>query len=149
MNMSLSIDSALATPGELESAGVALVATALNAVLADRFELHLETRNFRWHVSGPHFRDHDLPFDDQAMEIVDTADAITQRRTSPDNDSPDAAPRAMLAELRDDNLALVDAMLRAGVLTKFTKDDAASDVIDNWSDRDERRAWFLFEVSRQ
>lgn len=146
MNMSLNVDPALATPGDMEAAGVALVATALNAVLADSFELHLETRNFHWHVSGPHFRDHDLPLDEQATQIFDATDAITRHQAIADDGAPCMAPRTMLAELRDDNLALVDAIRGAQALADEARDNATPGMI---GDRSDRRAWFLFEVTRQ
>lgn len=139
---------------------------ALNAVLADYFALYLKTKNFHWHVSGPHFRDFHLLLDEQAAEILATTDLIAERvrkqgattlhsigeisRTAriKDNDQTDLTATAMLTELRDDNLALVDYLKELKELVDHAKDNATSGVVDTWTDDAERRAWFLAESLR-
>ena len=136
---------------------------ALNAVLADYFALYMKTKNFHWHVSGPHFRDFHLLLDEQAAEIIATTDLIAERvrkqgavtlhsigevaRLSriKDNDKTDLDATAMLAELRDDNLALVKSLKEVKDLVDEAKDNATSGVVDTWTDEAERRAWFLAE----
>ena len=124
---------ALATPTDLPSNTARSVADALNGILADSFALYLKTKNFHWHVSGPHFRDYHLMLDEQAAEIFAGTDDIAERvrktgnttlrsigdiarhQTIVDNDAEFVGPKAMLSELRDDNLALVEA-LRSGAI---------------------------------
>ena len=136
---------------------------ALNAVLADYFALYMKTKNFHWHVSGPHFRDFHLLLDEQAAEIIATTDLIAERvrkqgavtlhsigevaRLSriKDNDKTDLDATAMLSELRDDNLALVKSLKEVKDLVDEAKDNATSGVVDTWTDEAERRAWFLAE----
>jgi starvation-inducible DNA-binding protein len=136
---------------------------ALNAVLADYFALYMKTKNFHWHVSGPHFRDFHLLLDEQAAEIIATTDLIAERvrkqgavtlhsigevaRLSriKDNDKTDLDATAMLAELRDDNLALVKSLKEVKDLIDEAKDNATSGIVDTWTDEAERRAWFLGE----
>jgi len=156
----------LATPTDLSSNTVKTVADALNRVLADTFALYFKTKNFHWHVSGPHFRDYHLMLDDQAAEIIGTTDEIAERvrkigattlrsighisrlQTIEDNNADFVAPEAMLKELRDDNLALVRLLREAKELADDAKDNATSGVVDTWTDMAERRAWFLFETTR-
>lgn len=139
---------------------------ALNAVLADYFALYMKTKNFHWHVSGPHFRDFHLLLDEQAAEIIATTDLIAERvrkqgavtlhsigevaRLSriKDNDKTDLDAKAMLAELRDDNLALVKSLKEVKDLVDEAKDNATSGVVDTWTDEAEQRAWFLGESVR-
>ena len=136
---------------------------ALIAVLADYFALYMKTKNFHWHVSGPHFRDFHLLLDEQAAEIIATTDLIAERvrkqgavalhsigevaRLSriKDNDKTDLDATAMLAELRDDNLALVKSLKEVKDLVDEAKDNATSGIVDTWTDEAERRAWFLAE----
>ncbi|MBC9032634.1 DNA starvation/stationary phase protection protein [Sphingomonas sp. JC676] len=157
---------ALATPSDLDRGEVRAVATALNAILADTFALYIKTKNFHWHVSGPHFRDYHLLLDDQATEIFAITDAIAERvrkigattlrsigdiarrQTIFDNDADYVLPRAMLSELREDNLMLVESFRRAKQFADAASDNATSAMIDTWTDDAERRAWFLFEASR-
>jgi starvation-inducible DNA-binding protein len=158
--------SKLKTPTDLGSNAVATVADALNGILADSFALYFKTKNFHWHVSGPHFRDYHLLFDEQAAQIFATTDLIAERvrktgnvtlrsvgdisrhQSSADNDQDFVAPAAMLAELRDDNLKLIEALRAAKDLADEAKDNATSAVIDNWTDDAEQRAWFLFEAAQ-
>ncbi|MFA6123120.1 MAG: DNA starvation/stationary phase protection protein [Sphingomonas sp.] len=158
---------ALKTPTDLKTNAVKTVAQALNGLLADSFALYLKTKNFHWHVSGPHFRDYHLMLDEQAAEIFAATDDIAERvrkigqttlrsigdiarhQTITDNDADFVAPEAMLSELRDDNLKMVEALREAKDLADAAKDNATSAVIDDWTDQAERRAWFLFEASRK
>ena len=157
----------LATPTDLSSNSAKTVADALNGVLADSFALYLKTKNFHWHVSGPHFRDYHLMLDDQAAQILGTTDAIAERvrktgnvtlrsigdiarrQTIRDNDEAFVSADAMLAELREDNLALVTALREAKDIVDDAKDNATSGILDDWTDQAEERAWFLFETSRK
>ena len=166
MNMQLNVNPALATPDDLEPAAALSVADALNILLADSFALYIKTKNFHWHVSGPHFRDYHLMLDEQASEVFGTTDAIAERvrkigattlrsigdirrhQTIADNDAAYVTPQAMLGELRDDNFALVDALRRVKALADNAKDNATSAMVDEWTDSAERRAWFLFEAAQ-
>jgi starvation-inducible DNA-binding protein len=159
-------DNALKTPTDIKTNAAKTVAEALNGILADSFALYFKTKNFHWHVSGPHFRDYHLMFDDQATQIFATTDAIAERvrktgnttlrsisdisrhQTIEDNDEGFVAPADMLAELREDNLKLVEALRAAKDLADTAKDNATSAIIDDWTDQAEERAWFLFEASR-
>ncbi|WP_375398549.1 Dps family protein [uncultured Sphingomonas sp.] len=157
----------LKTPTDLKGNAARTVADALNGILADSFALYLKTKNFHWHVSGPHFRDYHLMLDEQATQIFAVTDDIAERvrktgnttlrsigdiarhQTIVDNDKEFVPPAAMLSELRDDNLKLVEALREAKDLADEAKDNATSGMIDVWTDEAERRAWFLFEASRQ
>jgi starvation-inducible DNA-binding protein len=156
----------LATPTALKSNQVKSVAESLNGLLADSYALYLKTKNFHWHVSGPHFRDYHLLFDEQAGDILATTDEIAERvrkigaitlrsigdisrrQSSTDNDQEFVPAKAMLKELRDDNLALVEKLREAKDLADEAKDNATSAVIDEWTDAAEKRAWFLFEAAQ-
>ena len=156
----------LKTPTDLTSNAAKSVAEALNGILADSFALYLKTKNFHWHVSGPHFRDYHLMLDEQAAEIFASTDAIAERvrktgnttlrsigdiarhQSVADNDAAFVAPADMLSELRDDNLKLVESLREAKDLADGAKDNATSGMIDDWTDLAERRAWFLFEAGR-
>ncbi|MCW3835178.1 Dps family protein [Sphingomonas canadensis] len=158
--------SALKTPTDLSSNAAKSVAQALNGILADSFALYLKTKNFHWHVSGPHFRDYHLMLDEQAAAILATTDVIAERvrktgnatlrsigdiarhQTIADNDKEFVSAADMLAELRDDNLKLVEALREAKDIADTAKDNGTSAVIDEWTDAAEQRAWFLFETSR-
>jgi len=157
----------LATPTDLQSNAVSSVAEALNAVLADSYAVYFKTKNFHWHVSGPHFRDYHLLLDDQAAQILAVTDVIAERvrktgnttlrsigdiarrQSITDNDADFVAAEAMLAELRDDNLKLVEGFRRVKELAEEAKDNATSGIVDEWTDQAEERAWFLFEASRK
>lgn len=156
----------LATPTDLASNAAKSVAETLNGILADSFALYLKTKNFHWHVSGPHFRDYHLMLDDQATQILGTTDAIAERvrktggttlrsigdiarhQTIKDNDLDFVPAADMLAELRQDNLKLVEALREAKEVVDAAKDNATSGILDEWTDLAEERAWFLFEASR-
>jgi len=159
--------SELATPTDIASNSARTVADALNGILADSFALYLKTKNFHWHVSGPHFRDYHLMLDDQAAQILGTTDAIAERvrktgnttlrsigdiarhQTIRDNDQSFVSADDMLAELREDNLALVASLREAKDIVDEAKDNATSGILDDWTDQAEERAWFLFETSRK
>lgn len=156
----------LATPTDLPKNAVATVADALNGVLADSYALYLKTKNFHWHVSGPHFRDYHLMFDEQAAQILATTDLIAERvrktgnvtlrsigdigrrQTLKDNDAEFVTPADMLKELREDNLRLVEQLRAAKALATEAGDNATEGLIDDWTDEAEQRAWFLFETGR-
>ena len=156
----------LQTPTDLPSNKTSDLAQALNGLLADSYALFLKTKNFHWHVSGPHFRDYHLMFDDQAAQILATTDLIAERvrktgnttlrsigdvarrQTIRDNDAEFVTPKDMLAELREDNLRLVESLRAAKELPEAAKDNATDGLIDDWTDQAEERAWFLFEAAR-
>lgn len=157
----------LKTPTDLNRNDTKSVADALNGILADSYALYLKTKNFHWHVSGPHFRDYHLMLDDQAAQILATTDAIAERvrktgnttlrsigdiarrQTIKDNDADFVSADKMLAELREDNLKLVELLREAKEIVDEAKDNATSGVLDDWTDQAEERAWFLFETSRK
>ena len=157
----------LKTPTDLSSNAAKSVKDALNTILADSFALYLKTKNFHWHVSGPHFRDYHLLMDDQASQILGITDAIAERvrktgnvtlrsigdigrhQTIKDNDQEFVSAADMLAELRDDNLKLVEGFRKVKELAEAAKDNATSGIVDEWTDQAEERAWFLFEASRK
>ena len=157
----------LATPTDLKAAATKDIAAAMNAVLADVFALYLKTKNFHWHVSGPHFRDYHLLLDEQANEIFAMTDAIAERirkvggttlksighiaRTQRlvDNDADYVEPLDMLAELREDNKTLTTRLREAHNVCDEHRDIATASLIEVWIDETERRTWFLFEASRQ
>ena len=157
----------LKTPTDLASNATKTVKDALNAILADSFALYLKTKNFHWHVSGPHFHDYHLLFDAQAAQIFATTDQIAERvrktgnttlrsigdvarhQSIKDNDAAFVSPEDMIAELRDDNLKLVEKLREAKEIVDEAKDNATSGILDDWTDQAEERAWFLFETSRK
>jgi starvation-inducible DNA-binding protein len=156
----------LKTPTDLSGNEVKNAADALNGVLADAFALYLKTKNFHWHVSGPHFRDYHLMLDEQATEIIAVTDDVAERvrkigkttlrsigdvarrQSIADNDRDYVPPAEMLAELRDDNLKLVQRIREAREAAEAAGDTATSSMADDWIDQTEKRAWFLFEASR-
>ncbi|TPG41342.1 DNA starvation/stationary phase protection protein [Sphingomonas koreensis] len=160
-------NASLKTPTDLTSNAAKTVAEALNGILADSFALYLKTKNFHWHVSGPHFRDYHLLLDDQAAQIFATTDAIAERvrktgnttlrsigdiarhQTIKDNDAAFVKPEDMLKELHEDNLKLVESLREAKDIVDEAKDNATSGILDDWTDQAEERAWFLFEASRK
>ena len=157
----------LKTPTDLKTNAAKTVAGALNGLLADSFALYIKTKNFHWHVSGPHFRDYHLMLDEQAAEIFAVTDDIAERvrktgnttlrsigdiarhQSIRDNDRDFVTAADMLSELRDDNLKLVEALREAKDIADTARDNATSALIDDWTDQAERRAWFLFEAGRQ
>ncbi|MES1972720.1 MAG: DNA starvation/stationary phase protection protein [Pseudomonadota bacterium] len=156
----------LKTPTDIKTNAAKTVAEALNGILADSFAIYLKTKNFHWHVSGPHFHDYHLLLDAQAAQIFATTDAIAERvrktgnttlrsigdiarhQTIKDNDADFVSAADMLAELRDDNLKLVETLRETKEIVDNAKDNATSGMLDDWTDQAEERAWFLFEASR-
>ncbi|WP_136163119.1 Dps family protein [Sphingomonas flavalba] len=156
----------LRTPTDLTSNATKTVADALNGILANSYALYLKTKNFHWHVSGPHFRDYHLLLDEQAAQILATTDEIAERvrktgnttlrsigdiarhQTIEDNDAAFVSAADMLAELREDNQKLVEQLREAKDIVDDAKDNATSGILDDWTDQAEQRAWFLFEASR-
>jgi starvation-inducible DNA-binding protein len=157
----------LATPTDLGAAATKDIAGAMNAILADVFALYLKTKNFHWHMSGPHFRDYHLLLDEQADQIYAMADPIAERirklggstlksighiaRTQRilDNDADYVDPSDMLAELQDDNKNLAARLREAHNVSDDHRDIATASLIEVWIDETERRTWFLFEASRR
>lgn len=156
----------LRTPSGLRNGAARDVGAALNRLLADFFALYLKTKNFHWHVSGPHFRDYHLLFDEQATELLATTDAIAERvrkvgaltlrsigqisrlQRVLDNDADFVTPSDMLAELRDDNQVLADAMREVHGVCEEYRDVATASLLEVWIDEAEKRVWFLFETGR-
>jgi starvation-inducible DNA-binding protein len=156
----------LETPTDLKPNAVKDIAGALNILLADMFALYLKTKNFHWHMSGPHFRDYHLLFDEQSEQIFSTTDDIAERvrkiggttlrsighigrlQRILDNDADFVTPQDMLAELRDDNKQLCATMREIHGLCDEHGDVASASLLENWIDQAERRTWFLFEASR-
>ena len=157
----------LATPTDLKAAATRDIAGAMNAILADVFAMYLKTKNFHWHMSGPHFRDYHLLLDEQATQLYAMTDPIAERirklggttlrsighiaRTQRvlDNDAAYVQPLDMLAELRDDNKTLAARLREVHDVCDEHRDIATASLIEVWIDETERRTWFLFEASRQ
>ena len=156
----------LQTPTDLRSNASKDIAGALNAILADSFALYLKTKNFHWHVSGPHFRDYHLLLDEQGEQIFATTDDIAERvrkiggttlrsigqiaklQRIEDNDETFVPPLDMLRELMNDNKAVAKAMREAHEIADKHEDVATASILENFIDDTERRTWFLFEASR-
>jgi starvation-inducible DNA-binding protein len=157
---------ALQTPTDLAPDAIRDISGALNILLADMFGLYLKTKNFHWHVSGPHFRDYHLLLDGQGDQIFATTDAIAERvrkiggttlrsighigrlQRILDNDADFVTTMDMLAELRDDNKQLTVSLRETHGLCDEYGDVATASLLENWIDEAERRTWFLFEVTR-
>jgi len=157
----------LATPTDLSAAATRDIAGAMNAILADVFALYLKTKNFHWHLSGAHFRDYHLLFDEQADQIFAMTDPIAERvrkvggatltsighikrlQRISDNDAVYVEPEDMLAELCEDNKTLAARLREAHDLCNEHRDVATASLIEVWIDETERRTWFLFEASRR
>jgi starvation-inducible DNA-binding protein len=157
----------LATPTDLGANAAKDIAGALNAVLADTFALYLKTKNFHWHVSGPHFRDYHLLLDEQADQIFASTDVIAERvrkigqptlrsigdisrhQRISDNDAVYVEPSDMLAELREDNQRVIAAMREAHDICDEHNDVATASLLEVFIDEAERRVWFLYEAGRK
>jgi starvation-inducible DNA-binding protein len=153
-------------PSGFEPNIVARISAALTVILADMFALYIKTKNFHWHVSGPHFRDYHLLLDEQGEQIFSTTDAIAERvrkiggttlhsighiarlQRIGDNDKEYVAAEEMFAELLGDNLQLAVSLRSAHALCDDHGDVASASLIETWIDEAERRIWFLYEVSR-
>jgi starvation-inducible DNA-binding protein len=157
----------LATPTDLKSNATKDIAGAMNAILADTFTLYMKTKNFHWHVSGPHFRDYHLMLDDHGDELFAMTDVIAERvrkvggntlrsigdiarqQRLADNDAAYVDPQDMLAELRDDNQRMIASMREAHDLCDEHRDVATASLLENFIDEAEKRVWFLYETSRK
>jgi starvation-inducible DNA-binding protein len=156
----------LRVPSDIPQERVVEISGALNALLADVFALYLKTKNFHWHMSGPHFRDYHLLLDEQGEQIFAMTDDIAERvrkiggatlrsvgqisrlQRLKDNDADFVTPQDMLSELFEDNKALALSMKAIHALTDDAGDVATTSVLENWVDETERRSWFLRESSR-
>jgi starvation-inducible DNA-binding protein len=157
----------LVTPTDLGAKASADIAGGMNAILADVWAIYLKTKNFHWHMSGPHFRDYHLLLDEQADQLYAMSDPIAERirkvggntlrsighiarlQRVKDNDADYVDPQDMLAELREDNQQLAARLREVHDVVDEARDIATASLIENWIDETERRTWFLFEASRQ
>jgi starvation-inducible DNA-binding protein len=155
------------SPSDLPEHASQDISAALNVLLADVFALYLKTKNFHWHVSGPHFRDYHLLLDEQADQVFAMTDPIAERvrkiggttlrsigqvarlHRLADNDAQSVDADDMLAELADDNRSLTSAMRLIHNLCDEQGDVATASLLENWIDETERRSWFLFEATRR
>jgi starvation-inducible DNA-binding protein len=160
-------DSPLLTATDLTRSATKDITGAMNGILADVFALYLKTKNFHWHMSGPHFRDYHLLLDEQADQLFAMTDPIAERvrklggitlrsigqisRTQRvlDNDAEYVEPLDMLAELADDNKTLAARLRQAHNVCDKHRDVATASLIEVWIDESERRTWFLFEATRR
>jgi len=158
---------ALDTPTDLSADAVQEISAAINAVVADSFALYLKTKNFHWHISGPHFRDYHLMLDEHGEQIFATTDPLAERvrkiggttlrsigqiselQRIKDNDEDFVDPLDMLRELMNDNKAVAKAMREAHEVADKHQDVATASLLENFIDDTERRTWFLFEASRR
>jgi starvation-inducible DNA-binding protein len=156
----------LATPTDLKSNAAKDISGALNALVADVYALYLKTKNFHWHMSGPHFRDYHLLLDEHGDQIFAMTDPIAERvrkiggttlrsighigrlQRIDDNDADYVTPQDMLAELREDNKQLTSSMREVHDLCDEHGDVATASLLEVWIDETERRTWFLYEASR-
>ena len=157
----------LRTPTSLSEEATRDISASLTGLLADVFAIYLKTKNFHWHVSGPHFRDYHLLLDEQSAELFAMTDPIAERARKIggttlrsigqiaketrvlDNDADYVDPLDMLAELRDDNNDLVSRMREVHDLCDTHNDVATASLLENWIDETEKRVWFLFETGRR
>lgn len=157
----------LITPTDLGAKATRDISGAMNAILADVFALYLKTKNFHWHMSGPHFRDYHLLLDEHGDQLFAMTDPIAERvrkvggmtlrsigqiskqQRILDNDADYVDPLDMLAELREDNSTLAGRLREAHDVCDEHRDIATASLIEVWIDETERRAWFLFEASRR
>jgi starvation-inducible DNA-binding protein len=158
--------SPLATPSDIAPEAVRDISGALNVLLADLFSLYLKTKNFHWHMSGPHFRDYHLLLDDHGDQIFGITDEVAERvrklggttirsighiarlqRVS-DNDAEYVTPSDMLSELHEDEKALVLRMRAIHALCDDAGDVATASLLEGYIDQSQRRSWFLFEATR-
>jgi len=157
----------LATPTDLGANAVKDISATINRLLADAFALYLKTKNFHWHMSGPHFRDYHLLLDEQSEQIFATTDPLAERvrkiggntlrsigdisrhQKIEDNDADYVTPDDMLAELAEDNRTMAKAMREAHGICDEHGDVATASLLENYIDETERRAWFLYEATRR
>ena len=166
INQSRKVAPSLDTPTDLSEAAVSALSAKLNEILADAFALYLKTKNFHWHVSGPHFRDYHLLLDEQSEQILGTTDEIAERvrkiggttlrsighvsklQTIRDNNESFVTAQEMLRELMNDNKHIAASMRECHELAEKHDDAATAGLLENFIDGTERRTWFLFEASR-
>jgi starvation-inducible DNA-binding protein len=159
-------DAPLETRTDLSQAAVKDISAAMNAILADVFALYVKTKNFHWHMSGPHFRDYHLLLDEHAEQLFAMTDPVAERvrklggltlhsigeiarnQRVLDNDAEYVEPLDMLAELADDNKTLAARLREAHNVCDEHRDVATTSLIEIWIDETERRTWFLFEATR-
>jgi starvation-inducible DNA-binding protein len=157
----------LRVPTDLPSNATVDLSAALTTLLADVYTLYLKTKNFHWHMSGPHFRDYHLLLDEHAEQIFAMTDDIAERvrkiggttlrsvghvarlQRLSDNDADYVTPDDMLAELHDDNKRFTGFLRETHELADEHNDVATASLIENWIDEAERRSWFLFEIGRK
>ena len=157
----------LQTPNDLGTNAMKDLSGALNALLADTFALYVKTKNYHWHMSGPHFRDYHLLLDEHGDQIFAMTDPIAERvrklggitihsighiarlQRIKDNDADYVTPEDMLAELRDDNKQLAASLRETHELCDEHNDVATASLIEVWIDETERRVWFLYEAGRR
>lgn len=165
-NLDMPQDDSLMTPTDLKPRETKDIAVAMNGILADVFALYLKTKNFHWHMSGPHFRDYHVMLDEQSDQLFEMTDPIAERirkvggttlrsighisslQRIKDNDTAYVSPAAMLSELCDDNKMLGGHLREVHEVCDEQRDIASASLIENWIDETERRTWFLFESSR-
>jgi starvation-inducible DNA-binding protein len=157
----------LQTPTDLGANATKDLSGALNALLADTFALYLKTKNFHWHMSGPHFRDYHLLLDDHGDQLFAMTDVIAERvrkvggntlrsigdiarqQRIADNDAPYVTPDDMIAELRDDNQRFITAMREAHDVCEEHNDVGTASLLETYIDESEKRVWFLYEIGRR
>ena len=158
--------SPLATPSDIDAKSVRDISGALNALLADTFALYIKTKNFHWHMSGPHFRDYHLLLDDHGDQIFAMTDDVAERvrklggttirsighidrlKRIADNDADYVTPKDMLSEFHEDEKAFCLSMRAIHALCDDAGDVATASLLENWIDQSQRRSWFLFEATR-
>jgi len=163
--MAVSVQPALATPTDLGPNATRDISAALNGLLADVFALYMKTKNFHWHMSGPHFRDYHLMLDEQSSQIFAMTDVLAERvrkvghltmhsigeisrnQRITDNDAPYVTPQDMLAELREDNRSLARRMSEAHGMIDEQRDVATTSLLEVFIDETQARVWFLYEAS--
>jgi starvation-inducible DNA-binding protein len=156
----------LDTPTDLSPEAVVQITAGLNGLVADTYALYFKTKNFHWHVSGPHFRDYHLLFDEQAKDLFDTTDALAERvrkiggatlrsighisrlQHIRDNDQEFVPPREMLRELMADNKAMMESLRDVHDIASEHGDVGTTSMLEVFIDGAEKRNWFLFETSR-
>jgi starvation-inducible DNA-binding protein len=166
-NVRLKKQSSISTPTDLDANATKNIAAAMNETLADVFALYMKTKNFHWHLSGPHFRDYHLMFDEQSEQILAMADPIAERlrkigeptlksigqinrlQRLKDNEAEFVEPADMLVELCEDNKTLAKHLREAHSVCEEHNDIATTSLIEVWIDETEKRTWFLYEASRQ
>jgi starvation-inducible DNA-binding protein len=156
----------LATPSDIDQQAVQDISAGLTALLADVFALYIKTKNFHWHMTGPHFRDYHLLLDEHGTQLFAMTDDIAERvrkiggttlrsighiarlQRIADNDAEYVSAEGMLSELREDEKSLLLSMRAAHGLCDEAGDVATASLLENWIDQTQRRIWFLFEATR-